>query len=407
MKIQRLSHCPVQVFLFLLFSSLVLSQAVSGQTDPFPTASPESQGVEPSVLGALTGLVEEWVEEDRIVGAELLVIKNGRAILHRPFGLRDREQQLVMERNTVFNIRSMTKPLVGMAILMLVEDGQLSLEDRVATVLPAFRHDGAARITVDQLLTHRSGLPVSLAFDPGNRGQNLHELAAVIGAAGPESEPGTRFNYSDAGANVLAALVEEVSGLTLDEFLRSRVFGPLHMDDTDFLTQVSGRGLPMERIATLYGGASGAWQRFWGPDEDPVYAFPMGSQSVFTTPVDYARLFLVWLDRGLFAGRAVLSEESIRRILTPLSLMTLIGSEQPYPTAFPGLEVWHGRMALLFRSPDSPADVPPVAFGYAGSDGHPRADGLQPQRARQRRLDEVHAFRPGGCPISRGAIGRH
>ncbi|MCK5653302.1 MAG: beta-lactamase family protein [Gemmatimonadetes bacterium] len=369
MNTQRTIRPFLSLPLCLLLSPLFWAGFLSAQESPFPPASPESQGIGPEVIESLDRRVQSWVEAGRIVGAELLVIKNHRSVLHRAFGWKDREQGRAMEPNTIFNIRSMTKPLVAMATQMLIEEGALALEDRVADFLPAFRPGNAAKITVEHLLTHRSGLPVSLAFDPENPSQTLQELAAAIGAAGPEFEPGTRFWYSDAGADVLAALIEIVSGQSLEIFIQSRLFEPLGMTEAGFLTQLSGRDLPADRTAVLYGGTAGAWQRFWEPSEDPFYPFPLGSQSVYATPLDYARFLTLWVDGGSRLGATLLSEESVRRTLTPASPMTQIGSTSPYPTAFPGLEVWHGQMALLYRDADGAGGEATKAVGYAGSDG--------------------------------------
>jgi len=125
----------------------------------------------------------------------------------------------------------------------------------------------------------------------------------------------------------------------------------------------------MDRVAALYGGTAGAWQRFWEPPEDPFYPYPFGSQSVYATPLDYARFLSLWLDGGTHLGNRLLPEESVKRMLTPVSAMTQIGSTAPYPTAFPGLAVLHGQMALLFRNGDGNGSGVNQAIGYAGSDG--------------------------------------
>jgi len=349
---------------------------------PFPPGTPESQGLDRQAVESLRRRVQAWVRDDRIVGAELLVIKNRRTVMHDAFGWKNRERKERMEPDTLFNIRSMTKPLVGMAARILMEEGGLAPDRRVAEFLPAFRTGDAAKITVEHLLTHRSGLPVSLPRDSGRPGSSLREVAAAAGAAGPEFEPGTRFQYSDAGADVLGAVVEAVSGRPLDVFLESRLFEPIGMADTGFLSGTSGNRLPTKRVAALYGGSTGAWQRSWEPSAGPFYPFPSGSQGVYATPSDYARILALWLDDGRWQGARVLSEDSIRRILTPVSPMFGIGSTAPYPTAFPGLEVWHGRMALLWlkagREGNADEERRIVSgedtraarvFGYAGSDG--------------------------------------
>ena len=121
-----------------LTASLTLVPLVAASDEPFPTSSALAEGVSPEALAKLSQLVQTLIDDNEIVGAELLVIKNGHSILHEAFGLRDREAELPMETGSVFCVRSMTKPVVGAAILMLVEDKLLELDDHVAQYLPAF-----------------------------------------------------------------------------------------------------------------------------------------------------------------------------------------------------------------------------------------------------------------------------
>jgi len=135
--------------------------AVGADGPALPAAAPESQGVPAAVVRQLADAVERYHKAGTIVCGELLVIKNRKTILHEVNGDRDREENLPMERNTIFNIRSMTKPLTGIAVQMLVDEGKVHLDDPVAKYLPAFDNDKSKTITVKQLLQHRSGLPPS------------------------------------------------------------------------------------------------------------------------------------------------------------------------------------------------------------------------------------------------------
>ena len=379
MNAQRTIRHLLFLPLLLLHPHLFWAESMQAQVNPFPPASPESQGIAPEAIESLHHRIQGWVEEDRIVGAELLVIKNRRTVMHSAFGWKDREREEEMEPNTLFNIRSMTKPLVGTAIQLLVEEGLLAPSDRVAEFLPAFDTEATGEISVEQLLTHRSGLPVSVAWSQENPPSSLQAHARAIAGAGPDLEPGSRFWYSDAGADVLAALVEAVSGESLETFMEARLFDPLGMEDTGFLSRASQEDLPLNHVASLYGGSAGSWQRFWQSSDEPFYPFPMGSQSVYSTPMDYARFLGMWMDGGISEEGRLLPEATVRRILTPREGMTQIGSTTPFPTGFPGQEVWHGEMAMLWRDSGGPengsvhgseASGPSVrAIGYSGSDG--------------------------------------
>src|SRR5690606_35656159 len=147
-----------------------------------------------------------------IVGGELLVIKNRRTILHEAYGLRDREDGRPMEPGTIFNIRSMTKPLTGVAVQMLADEGKLSLDDPVAKYLPGFDNDRSRAITIAHLLEHRSGLPLARM----DAHDDLAARAEAIGRQGPQFGVGEKFWYSDLGSDAAAAVVEKVSGMTID-----------------------------------------------------------------------------------------------------------------------------------------------------------------------------------------------
>jgi len=106
--------------------------------EPFSYVTPESQNISSEAIRELTDIVQGYVDNERIVGAELMVLKNRYIVSHEVFGWKDRENEVPMEKNTLFNIRSMTKPLTGAAAQILIDQGKLSLDDRVADYLPGF-----------------------------------------------------------------------------------------------------------------------------------------------------------------------------------------------------------------------------------------------------------------------------
>jgi len=311
-------------------------------------------------LAELSATIRKHREEDRIVGAEFLVLKSGEVFIHETYGWRDREAQKAMERDTIFNIRSMTKMLTGASAQILIDEGRLHLENRVSQYLPGFDNSKAGGITIAQLLTHRSGLPLS-TLTRLDEFADLYSLGNSIGAKGPEFPPGSKFWYSDAGAEALGAVVEVVAGVTLDRFVRERLLVPLDMNDTFYVTEPQA---PLDRFASLYIGTPGAWNRWWTPGER-FYPFAWGSQSLYSTPRDYARFLSLLLSDGVYQGRRILSQAAVDRILTPVSLMTNLGSDTPAPTGFPFTQVYYGQMSVLNISPYEQLQV----FGHSGSDG--------------------------------------
>jgi len=335
--------------------------------DAFPVADPATVGMSAEALDALAAVVAEYIEKDWAIGGELLVIKNRRTVLHEVFGQRNRDGDLPWTDETICNLRSMTKTFTGAAIQILIDRGEVALDDPVSKHIAAFDTDALRAVTIDQLLAHRAGLPLT-AFTTGiDQYPDLAALVAAVGEQGPEFEPGNRFWYSDAGTDVLAAIVETVTGETVDAFVTREILTPLGMDDTFYALDADDPRF--DRIATLSFGAPNAWSSFWDPSQGPLYPFAWGSQTAYGTPEDYAKFLAMWMDGGAVEGGRVLSEDAVARTLTPVSPMSMLGSEARFPTSFRGLEVWYGRMAVLHVPTEDPANSDPVIIGHSGSDG--------------------------------------
>ncbi|HVJ79680.1 MAG TPA: serine hydrolase domain-containing protein, partial [Planctomycetia bacterium] len=272
-----------------------------------------------------------------------------------------------MERGTIFNIRSMTKPLTGVAVQMLADEGKLRLTDPVAKYLPGFDNDKSKAITIEQLLQHRSGLPLTILTFRIDQYPDLQTQAKAIGTNGPESKPGEKFWYSDAGSDAAAAVVERISGKTIDRFVAERILQPLGMADSFYLSKADDPR--KSRVASLYFGSPGKWARFWKPDGPPLYPFAWGSQTLYSTPADYARFLALWMDGGMAGGKRLLSKEAMDRILTPVSPMKALGSDKSYPTGFFGLKPHYGQMSMLYAPGERPTPKEVRGFGHGGSDG--------------------------------------
>ncbi len=327
--------------------------------DPFPAATPESQGIPGGAVARLVELVSGFVEAEEIVGAELLIIKNRRTILHEVFGQDDPTRDEGLQKNTIFSIRSMTKPLTGAAAQMLIDEQVLKLSDPVAKYLPSFDTDASRGITVEHLLTHRSGLPMRSAGTLwSNYGSysNVRQLADYWGEYGPRLfTPGTQYHYADANVDTLAALIEEATGEPTEALIERRLLGPLEMRDTIPLLR---DGDPrVERVAAKHAGGRGRWNPFWRWQGKPYFPFPMFAQGCYSTPVDYARFLAMISDGGVADGQRLLSNAAIARMLAPASKTTM-------PTGFAGLGSSYGQLMHLY---DKDGEL--VTFGHSGSDG--------------------------------------
>jgi len=329
----------------------------------FVAQTPGTPAPEPQALAKLSQLVQSLVDEEEIVGAELLVIQDGQPILHQAYGWRDRESELPMTTGSVFCVRSMTKPLIGASILMLVEEGKLRLDDQVSQYLPYFDADTTRDVTVEQLLLHTSGLPMSLIMNKKLTDlEDIHAVARRGGGYALEFPPGTGFNYSDQGTDTLTALVEVVSGVLAADFVQKRLLDPLGMRDT---ATVMGEDHPLrKRGCSKYLGSRGNWSRFWSTDQPPLFPFFLGSQGLYSTLTDYAKFLDLYLHGGKVGGKSLLGESLVRKTLTPGPFP--LGS----PTGLHELRADYGCLMQLWTGPAEEGDARElVAFGHTGSDG--------------------------------------
>jgi CubicO group peptidase (beta-lactamase class C family) len=352
--------------LTLLLAALpLLPNPTPAVQDPFPPSTALAEGLDPQALESLAELVGGFVESGEVVGAELLVIVHGRTVLHRAYGWRDRERELPLEPGAVYCVRSMTKPLIGAATWMLIEEGRVRRSDPVGQYLPEFAEGPLATATVEHLLRHQSGLPFSLIAGRDARGlTSVREVSALAPTATLAFAPGEGFTYSDQGTDSLTALLEGVTGAPAEDFLRSRLLEPLGMGDSACL-------LPADqalraRLCSAYAGSPGSWVRYAAFDEAPVFPVFLGSQSLYSTAVDYARFLQLYLDRGRAGEQRLLRPASVRRTLEP--------GPWPMPsgTGFPGLRCDYGTLMQLWtRAAEGAADGERelVVFGHTGSDG--------------------------------------
>ncbi len=333
-------------------ASGLLSSPVAGA--PFPYASPEEVGLDRRALIRVADSVRAWVDGGTIVGAELLLVKNRRIVLHEAMGWSDRERGISMERNSLFRMRSQTKPFVGTSILMLAEAGQLALDDRVADHLPSFDNPRSREITLRQLLTHTGGF-AHVRDVPWPRPfytyPSLRAAVDEIGIIGPSYPPGTGYRYSDKGTATLGAVAAEVSGLPLERFIETRILQPLGLADTHTLFTPNVSWAPRMNASYLWNGS--VWERYWDNTMDQLYPFFRACGGLYSTVFDYARFLALWMDGGTLAGTRLLEADAVRQALED---RVPVGSTSEYAYQW---RIW-------FTPP--PAGTLPI-FGHTGASG--------------------------------------
>lgn len=351
-----------------LLAALALASFQSPGTveEAFPASTPLAEGISPEGVARLDELIEGLVERGEIVGGELLIVKNGRTVFQDAYGWRDKEGKVPMAPDSVYCVRSMTKPLIGTAIGMLLDERAIKRSDPISKYLPAFDADSTREITIDQLLHHTSGLPLSLimAKDPRQL-ESVRAVADMGGGIDLEFEPGTAFNYSDQGTDTLTALIEVVTGAPAEDFVKARILDPLGMTDSACLMT---EGHPLRaRGVSKYAGTEGSWTRFWSPEDEALFPVFLGSQALYSTTKDYVRFLEMWMKKGRGPDGRLLRTGTVRKALKPGPF------ELGAPTGLPGLETAYGSLMQLWTGPpeggDEDDDRELVAFGHTGSDG--------------------------------------
>lgn len=285
---------------------------------PFPRLAPERAGMSAAKLGAALDSVRAWVERDRIRGGILLVIRNGSIVFHEAAGWSDMERGVPLRPDHVVSMRSMTKPLLGAAVLMLVEEGGLRLEDRVAEHLPSFDNERSREITVFQLLTHTSGLTGAIYNDQDGTGTpfaTLREAVDAVGERGPTLPPGTEYSYSDPGSSTLGALIEEVSGMPAEAFIERRILEPLGMRESRLWLSLED---PLRsRVTATYRRRDDGWERYWDNTKPESVPFFRASGGLWSSALDYARFMTMLMRYGEFEGVRLLDSATIAHALQP------------------------------------------------------------------------------------------
>jgi CubicO group peptidase (beta-lactamase class C family) len=234
----------VKLFFILALPALLLHGLSRGEE--LPSAIPKAVGLSPEKLERVTALARASVAKKQTSGAVVLIARHGKVAYLEGFGTPSVSSAMPMPKDAIFRIHSMSKPITTVAALTLFQDGKFKLDDPVSRYLPAFKeqrvHTGKGdetiraerEMTIRDLLRHTSGLvygmPNGSAVDKlylarGIDGPrlSLEEMVDVLGKLPLQDQPGARFNYS-ISTDVLARLIEVVSGKPIDEFLRDRVF---------------------------------------------------------------------------------------------------------------------------------------------------------------------------------------
>ena len=298
-----------------------------------PRAVPEDVGMSTSRLGRIAPVMQRWVDDGKIPGALTMIAREGRLVHFEKFGNQDVATAKPIEFDTIFRIYSMTKPITSIAVMMLYEEGHFQLGTPVSELIPSFKDmqvyteggvgiaEAETEMTIKHLLTHTSGLiyggdgdhPINQQYRDADyyRGDLAH-MAQELGKIPLYCHPGSAWNYG-MSTDVLGYLVEVVSGLPFAEFLKTRIFDPLRMNDTAF-------SVPKEK--------SDRYMTLYEPSEDggiqvienapvssgPLSFFHSGGAGLQSTAADYLRFCQMLLNDGELDGERLLGRKTVELI---------------------------------------------------------------------------------------------
>ena len=296
-----------------------------------PAVAPEKAGLCPQRIARLMAVLQADVERQRLPGAVVLIARHGKLALFEALGALDPASGSPMTKDAIFRIYSMTKPIVSVAVMMLMEQGQLLLSDPVAKYLPEYTAqkvaslvDGSVQLqavrqpaTIQDLLRHTAGLtyefmgnaPVQRQYAQtriGSRERSNAAFSHELAALPLMFEPGSVWEYGRA-TDVLGRLVEVVSGQTLGGYLQQHIFGPLGMNDTGFSVPPAQHARIAEPFVRDPDG--GVQMRVIDVRDDA--ALESGGGGLASTAIDYARFLQFMLNQGELDGVRLLGPRTV------------------------------------------------------------------------------------------------
>lgn len=326
----------------VLVGALVSTCAWPSLAADLKTSKPERVGMSSQRLQRIDEIMQRHIDAGHITGAVTAVARRGKLVHFEAHGFSDPNAKTPMPKDAIFRMASSSKPVTGVAILMLVEEGRVRLSDPVSTYIPEFKSmqvavpkqgksEAEARranggkpdvdlvaasreITIEDLMTHTSGLQsggLGAALNPVPRspGETLATYIPKLAAAPLDFQPGTRWSYSAlAGIDTLARIVEIASGMTFDEFLRKRLFEPLDMRDTAFV-------IPAEkqpRLLPLFRRQGNAWEAASTPSFLATRTYFSGAGGLYSTAHDYIRFEQMLVNGGELDGKRILSPKTVQ-----------------------------------------------------------------------------------------------
>lgn len=319
----------------------VLSLSLLAAASNLPGAGkPEEIGMSSERLRRINDAMQRHITERNVAGAVTLVMRRGKLAHFEAHGLADIESNKAMSKDALFRIWSMSKPVTGVAILMLMEEGKVRLNDPVSRYIPELKGmkvavlpegtpatpqekvdfttiESKREITIQDLLTHVSGLgsgrasssEINKLTNMKRIGKTLADVIPLWGKTPLDFQPGSRYTYSPLAAfDTLGRVVEIASGMPFDRFLKERIFDPLGMKETFFVPNSDAQ---RARIPTVYQRADGTLKATKAINELFETTYFSGGGGLMSTTEDYAKFGAMLVSGGQWNGKRLLSPKTV------------------------------------------------------------------------------------------------
>jgi CubicO group peptidase (beta-lactamase class C family) len=364
-------------------SRLIPRQVGSSSARAIGAARPEDVGFSSERLRAIHSAIQRHIDAADITGSVTLVASRGRIAHFEAHGLMDLESKRPIAEDSIFRIMSMTKPITAVAVMMMEEAGKLKVTDPVSKFIPQFSRlkvtatpVGFSRtspsvdvptvaanreITIADLLTHTSGMSMGLDLEP-KPGETLASQMSRYSRLPLIFQPGTDWEYSGiAGPDVLARIVELVSGENYERFLHDRIFEPLGMKDTSHFPTNAQR----PRMVSLYTKTPAGFVPNENPDWFSSRTYFSGSAGLVSTAEDYLQFAQMLCNGGELNGKRFLKPETVRRIST-----NYVGEMFSEKLGFPKRGLGFGYLVAIVQDTHAAGwQIPDGSFGWLGAYG--------------------------------------
>ncbi|MCJ7465983.1 MAG: beta-lactamase family protein [Maribacter sp.] len=349
---------------FALFLATTSAQTSSVQkTGPLTKVSPETVGMSVERLNRIDAMLQKAVDDKQVPGVVALIARNGKIVFDNTYGMADNQSKKAMINEAIFRIASQSKAITSTAVMMLWEEGKFRMDDPISKYIPEFGEavvldtfnekdstyttkPATSQITIRDLITHTSGLGYGV-IDGDERFKKIYAKAGITDLFTTEEitigesvkklaklplhhNPGEKFTYSE-GLDVLGYLIEVLSGMPFDQFLRTRIFDPLGMNDTWFYLPKDKQ----DRLVAVQQKVDGAWKKYPTTFYDTDYPkkgamrFFSGGAGLSSTAKDYATFLQMYLNEGELNGKRLLSRTTVQSIMGNQT-DTLFGAGKKY-----------------------------------------------------------------------------